>query len=132
MADSYVCSGAKMICSCGTSQAKLTVFPSRTVYLTGQPMANISDHTPNLNIPSFCLCTTRRNPAVSAAHGTPQECVPVTLNPWERGKDDYKIKGEPALLKSSICQCLYGGIISIIDDGQRNTGVADLSHSEIE
>ena len=123
MADSYVCSGATMWCSCGTGPAKLTVLPSRTVFLAGQPMANITDHITQQNIAPFCLCTTCSNPAVSAAQGTPQACIPVTLNPWENGKDDYLIKGQPALLKSSICRCQYGGIIRIIDDGQHGEGI---------
>jgi len=132
MADSYVCSGAMMVCSCGTAPAKLTVLPSRTVYLTGQPMANISDFVPNQNIPPFVLCTTCSNPAVSAANGTPQPCMPVTMDPWEKGKDDYLVKNIPALLKSSICRCKWGGVIRIVDDGQNGTGTTDLSKRETE
>lgn len=132
MADSYVCSGAMMVCSCGTAPAKLTVLPSRTVYLTGQPMANISDFVPNQNIPPFVLCTTCGNPAVSAANGTPQPCMPVTMDPWEKGKDDYLVKNIPALLKSSICRCKWGGVIRIVDDGQNDTGTTDLSKRETE
>ena len=119
-----------MICSCGTSPAKLTVLPSRTVYLTGQPMANVTDHIPNQNIHSFCLCTTTGNPAVSAAHGVPQPCTPMTFNFWEQGKDDYQIQNQSALLKSSICRCQYGGIIRIIDDGQHGEGTQWVSKSQ--
>ena len=132
MADSYVCSGAMMVCSCGTAPAKLTVLPSRTVYLTGQPMANISDFVPNQNIPPFVLCTTCGNPAVSAANGTPQPCMPVTMDPWEKGKDDYLVKNIPALLKSSICRCKWGGVIRIVDDGQTSSGLVDLSRSKLD
>lgn len=130
MADSYVCSGAIMVCSCGTTPADLTVFPSRTVYLTGQPMANISDHIPNQNIHPFGLCTTCGNPVVSAAHGTPQPCIPMTLKSWQGGKGDYLIKDQPALLKSSICQCKWGGVIRIIDDGQHGDGTQWVSKSQ--
>lgn len=45
MDDSYVCSTARIQCSCGDKISTLTVFPDRTVWLTGQPQANISDHT---------------------------------------------------------------------------------------
>ena len=130
MADSYVCSGAIMVCSCGTTPADLTVFPSRTIYLTGQPMANISDHIPNQNIHPFGLCTTCGNPVVSAAHGTPQPCIPMTLKPWQGGKGDYLIKDQPALLKSSTCQCKWGGVIRIIDDGQHGEGTQWVSKSQ--
>lgn len=121
-----------MVCSCGTGPTKLTVLPLRTVYLTGQPMANISDFVPNQNIPPFVLCTTCVNPAVSAANGTPQPCMPVTMDPWENGKDDYLVKNIPALLKSSICRCKWGGVIRIIDDGQHGIGTTDLSKRETE
>lgn len=132
-ADSYVCSGATMRCSFGDKSARLTVYPDRTVFLTGQPMANISDHTSLYNISPFGKCHTTRYPATgaatAAAHGrlTPMPCVPGTMSDWRNGKNDYIIKGSPALLKSSYCKCCYGGIIRIVKDGQVDTGSADLS-----
>lgn len=131
MADSYVCSGAVMRCSCGTSQAKLTVLPIRTVFLTGQPMANISDHLSFVNLGAFGRCRSLGFPATAsataAAHGklTPMPCMHNTPFPWMGGKNDYIIKGDPALLKSSTCQCVWGGTISIVNDGQTDTGMAD-------
>ena len=133
--DSYVCSGATMKCTFGDRKAKLTVYPDRTVFLTGQPMANISDHTSLYNIAPFGKCHTTRFPptgaATAAAHGklTPMPCVPGTNSNWMNGKNDYIIKGDPALLKSSFCRCCYGGVITITDDGQRDTGSADLSRA---
>lgn len=135
MADSYVCSGATMKCSMGTSQAKLTVLPSRTVFLTGQPMANISDHLSMVNLAPFGRCRSLGFPATASAtaahHGTltPMPCMHNTPFPWMGGKNDYIVKGDPALLKSSTCQCMWGGTISIVDDGQKNTGPADLSRT---
>lgn len=128
MADSYVCSGAIMKCSMGTSQAKLTVLPSRTVFLTGQPMANISDHLSMVNLAPFGRCRSLGFPATASAtaanHGTltPMPCIHNTPFPWMGGKNDYIVKGDPALLKSSTCQCMWGGTISIIDDGQHGEG----------
>lgn len=128
MADSYVCSGATMKCSMGTSPAKLTVLPSRTVFLTGQPMANISDHLTKVNLAPFGLCRSLGFPATAAAtaahhgHLTPRPCIHNTPFPWMGGKNDYIVKGDPALLKSSTCSCLWGGTISIIDDGQHGEG----------
>ena len=133
--DSYVCSGATMKCTFGDRKAKLTVYPDRTVFLTGQPMANISDHTSLYNIAPFGKCHTTSFPptgaATAAAHGklTPMPCVPGTNSNWMNGKNDYIIKGDPALLKSSFCRCCYGGVITITDDGQRDTGSADLSRA---
>ena len=128
MADSYVCSGATMRCTMGTSQAKLTVLPDRTVNLTGKPMANISDHKTMVNLGAFGRCRSMGFPATAsataAAQGTltPMPCMHNTPFPWMGGKMDYIIKGQPALLKSCKCQCMWGGTISITDDGQHGEG----------
>lgn len=124
MADSYVCSGAMMKCTMGTSPAKLTVLPARTVNLTGMPQANISDHKSMVNLAPFGLCRSMGFPqtaaATAAAQGTltPMPCVHNTPAPWMGGKMDYLIKGQPALLKSCKCQCMWGGTISFVNDGQ--------------
>lgn len=126
--NSYVCSGATMRCTFGTSQAKLTVLPSRTVYLTGQPQANISDHTSMVNLAPFGRCRSLGYPATASAtaanhgHLTPMPCLHNTPIPWMGGKTDVIIKGEPALLKTSKCQCLWGGTISLVTDGQVGEG----------
>lgn len=138
MADSYVCSGATMKCSMGTSQAKLTVLSLRTVFLTGQPMANISDHLTMVNLAPFGRCRSLGFPATAAAtaaaHGklTPMPCMHNTPFPWMGGKNDYIIKGDPALLKSSTCQCLWGGTISLVTDGQTSRGMIDLNKIQAE
>lgn len=133
MADSYVTSQATLRCTFGDKTSKLTVLPIRTVYLTGKPMANISDHIPITNIAPFGKCRTIQYPATGTAtaanHGklTPMPCIPGTVTKWMKGKNDYIIKGEPALLKSSMCRCQWGGVITIVDDGQTETGPVDLS-----
>lgn len=124
-ADSYVCSTATLKCSCGDKSAKLTVYPDRTVFLTGQPMANISDHISLYNIAAFGKCHTTAFPptgsATAANHGrlTPMPCVPGTISEWMAGKNDVIVKGKSALLKSSYCRCKWGGIITITNDGQK-------------
>lgn len=136
--DSYVCSTATMKCSYGDRTAKLTVYPDRTVFLTGQPMANISDHVSMYNIAAFGKCHTVSFPptgsATAANHGklTPMPCIPGTVSEWQNGKDDYIIKGKPALLKSSWCRCQWGGIVTITDDGQTDTGLGDNSGVTIQ
>ena len=122
----------------GTSQAKLTVLPSRTVFLAGQPMANISDHLTMVNLAPFGRCRSLGFPATAAAtaaaHGklTPMPCMHNTPFPWMGGKNDYIVKGDPALLKSSTCQCMWGGTISITDDGQHGEGTQWVTKSEQE
>ena len=133
MSDSYVTSKATLKCSFGDKTSKLTVYPDRTVELTTKPTANISDHISMYNIAPFGKCHTTCYPptgsATAANHGhlTPMPCVPGTDSDWINGKDDYIIKGNPALLKSSYCRCKWGGVITITDDGQIDTGSADLS-----
>lgn len=133
MADSYVCSTATLKCSFGDCTAKLTVYPDRTVFLAGQPMANTSDHISMYNIHPFGKCRTTSYPPTGSAtasnHGclTPMPCIPGTVSEWLNTKSDYKIKGKCALLKSSYLRCKYGGTITIINDGQSPKGVIDLS-----
>lgn len=133
MSDSYVTSKATLKCSFGDKTSKLTVYPNKTVFLTEKPTANTSDHISMYNIAPFGKCHTTCYPptgsATAANHGhlTPMPCVPGTATDWINGKDDYIIKGSPALLKSSYCRCKWGGVITITDDGQMDTGSADLS-----
>ena len=133
MPDSYVCSGAMMRCTMGTSPAQLTVLPVRTVNLSGPPMANISDNKSMVNLAPFGLCRSLAFPPTAAATAaalgtlTPMPCMHNTPSPWIGGKMDYLIKGQPALLKSCKCQCMWGGTISLITDGQVDSGPADMS-----
>lgn len=117
-----------MKCTMGTSPAKLTVLPTRTVYLTGQPQANISDHKTMVNLAPFGLCRSLGFPATASATAaamgtlTPMPCMHNTPMPWMGGKMDYLVKGQPALLKSCKCQCMWGGTISLVTDGQVGEG----------
>ena len=127
-----------MKCTMGTTPARLTVLPIRTVFLTGQPMANISDHLTMVNLAPFGLCRSLGFPATASATAaalgtlTPMPCMHNTPIPWIGGKMDYLVKGAPALLKSSKCQCLWGGTISIIDDGQHGDGTQWVQKKTIE
>lgn len=133
MSDSYVCSKAKIRCSCGDKISTLTVFPDRTIWLTGEPQANISDHISMRNIAPFGKCHTTRYPATGSAtaanHGklTPMPCVPNTPFPWMGGKDDVLLQNQPALLKSSSCKCVWGGTITFTYDGQVDGTYSELS-----
>lgn len=128
MLDSYVCSGAMMQCTMGTKPAQLTVLPARTVFLAGQPQANISDHVSMANLAPFGLCRSLAFPPTAAATAaalgtlTPMPCIHNTPAPWFVGKMDTLIQGQPALLKSCKCQCMWGGTISLITDGQMGEG----------
>jgi len=110
----------------GDQPAKLTVLPSRRSYLCNMPlMANISDHVSMINLAPFGRCSSLGFPSTARATAqhmgilTPMPCQHNTPDPWIGGKKDYLAEGQPALLKSSICKCKWGGVISIIDDGQK-------------
>lgn len=138
MGTSYVCSKAKIKCSYGDKISTLTVLPNRTIWLTGQPQGNISDHTPLTNIAPFGKCHTTSYPPTGAAtaahhgHLTPMPCIPNTPFPWMGGKNDVLLQNQPALLKTSTLRCIYGGKITITFDGQTETGFPDISKVKIE
>lgn len=120
----YVCSGATMKCSMGTSTSKLVVTPERGVFLAGKPQATIMDMKSMNNIPSFGLCFSLANPVVAAATAahlgvlTPMPCIPNPSGPWNPGKADVLEKDIPALLNTCELQCQWAGTIGLIDNGQ--------------
>lgn len=119
----YVCTGATLKCTMGTSCPKLKATP-KNVTLTGKDQANIADYVSMKNIPSFGRCRSLSYPptasATAANHGklTPMPCVPGTCPKWKAIDKDSLICGEPALLKPATLKCMYGGTISIEDPGQ--------------
>ena len=119
----YVCTGATLKCTMGTSCPKLKATP-KNVSLTGKDQANIADYVSMKNIPSFGRCRSLGYPptasATAANHGklTPMPCVPGTCPKWKAIDQDSLICGEPALLKPATLKCMYGGTISIVDPGQ--------------
>jgi hypothetical protein len=125
-----VVSGAMMACSFGVAPASLTVLPANRVMVGGVPAANIMDHIPMMNIPTFGMCMSLSNPQVAAATSaamgvlTPQPCIPVTSSPWAPGSPTVTIGNQPALTNSSTCNCMWGGVITISSPGQTTTTVA--------
>ncbi len=119
----YVCTGATLKCTMGTSCPNLKATP-KNVSLTGKDQANIADYVSMKNIPSFGRCRSLGYPptasATAANHGklTPMPCVPGTCPKWRAIDKDSLICGEPALLETATLKCLYGGTISIVNPGQ--------------
>ena len=119
----YVCTGATLKCTMGTSTAKLKATP-KNVSLTGKEQANIADYLSMKNVPSFGECRSLSYPptasATAANHGklTPMLCVPGTCPKWKAIDKDSLICGEPALLETSTLKCIYGGTISIVNPAQ--------------
>ena len=100
--------------------------------MAGMPMGNISDFKPLINIAPFGLCQSLANPVVASATAAnlgrlqPMPCIPNTTMPWFPGKPDTLVKGQPALLKSCKCVCMWAGMITITDDGQHGVGAQDV------
>lgn len=57
-----VCAGATLQCSFGAAPTVLNVLPQNRTLTSGMPAANIMDHIPLLNIPTFGLCQSPANP----------------------------------------------------------------------
>jgi hypothetical protein len=116
--------GAKLQCSCGTSQGTLTVAASLGTAGKDANIATVNDHHPSANIPSFGMCTTQGNPQVASATSanngvlTPQPCTPMTAGgAWRPGAPLVVIKEVKALSDDSTLACQWSGTISIATPG---------------
>ena len=124
-----VVNGAKLMCSFGMAPSTLTVLPLRRVNVANQPSATIMDHKPMVNIMPFGNCMSLANPTVasatSAAMGvlTPMPCIPNTPSPWTPGGITVNNTQEVTLDNPSICNCVWGGVITISYPGQTPTMV---------
>jgi len=101
------------------------VLPVNRTLTGGLPAANIMDHIPLVNIPTFGMCQSPANPMVAAATAaalgvlTPMPCIPATAAPWiPGGAPTVLLGGMPALDASSTLICSYGGMIKINVPGQ--------------
>lgn len=117
------CLGAKMKCSFGLVPNSLMPTP-KTVMTSNMMAANIMDHVPITNIPSFGMCLSIANPAVAGATAaalgvfSPMPCVPVTPAPWVTGSLTTQICNSAALNNTSTLNCVWGGVIMFVNPGQ--------------
>lgn len=114
----FVCQGAMLQCTFGTTPSTLTVTVPTRPKCGNMLMANIMDMIPMTNIMSFGMCQSISNPTVasatSAAMGvlTPMPCTPAITAPWAPpGKT--MVMGQPALINNAKCMCMWGGMISV-------------------
>jgi len=121
------CTGATLKCSFGLATATFTPTPKKTSSGPGFA-ANVQDHQPMANIPPFGACTSLANPSVAAATSaalgvlTPVPCIPVTPAPWVTTAKTL-IESAPALNQSSTLQCVWGGVIQVVNAGQKTHSV---------
>ena len=119
-----VVNGAQLVCSFGMAPSSLVVLPVNRVLSGNQPAANILDDKSLVNIMPFAMCMSLANPqvaaATSAASGvlTPQPCIPMTQTPWVPGAPTLLIGNMPAVDNTCACQCLWAGMVSVVNPGQ--------------
>jgi hypothetical protein len=117
-----VVAGATLSCPFGLAPGTLNVLPSTTM-VENRPPATIFDIAPIVNIVPFGLCTSLMNPITAAqtaaATGvlTPGTCTPIVPAPWAPGAPMTLVGGMPGLTMGSTCNCVYGGVITIVNPG---------------
>jgi hypothetical protein len=109
--------GATLKCSQGSSPSSLTVLPVIESTTDDQPNGTIMDHIPIVNVAPFGMCQSAANPAVAAAQGAPQPCIPVLPSPWSPGASVVTIQAKKALSDNSTCACTWAGTVSITNPG---------------
>jgi hypothetical protein len=126
----YVCSGAGLACTFGSSSGSLTVLPTKQIQMENNEAASIMDYAPMVNISDFGNCMSLLNPVVAAATAKnsgvlePQQCIPFTVSPWMPGSTNVLHTNQPALMDYCLCTCTYMGIITITDAGQTSISSA--------
>jgi len=120
-----VCAGATLQCSFGAAPCALNVLPVNRTLTNSMPAANIMDHIPLVNIPTFGVCQSLANPMVAAATAaalgvlTPMPCIPATASPWMPGGASTLLIGNmPAIDSNSLLMCNWAGMIKVVVPGQ--------------
>lgn len=122
-----VVTGAMLQCSFGLAPTSLVSMPTTRVVIEGRPASTITDIATGMNIPPFAMCSSLANPTVAAATAaalgvlTPMPCVPTVVSPWAPGAPTTTIGGRPALVSGSMCNCAFGGVITILMPGAMRT-----------
>ena len=121
--------GAQLQCTFGMAPSVLTVLPVNRTQGSYVPAANIMDYVPMMNIMPFGMCMAPTNPTVAAATAaalgvlTPMPCIPATVAPWSPGSPTVLIGNMPALNNTSMCNCMWAGVITITNPGARTVMV---------
>jgi uncharacterized Zn-binding protein involved in type VI secretion len=108
----------------------LNALPTPRVLIEGRPAAVISTTAPNVNIPPFAMCSSLMNPTVAAATSaalgvlTPMPCIPAVVGTWVPGAMTTIIGGQPALVSGSMCNCAWGGVITMTVTGAVRTAAS--------
>jgi hypothetical protein len=124
-----VVNGAMTMCTFGLAPSTLIVTPEKRTLVENMPVATIMDNKPFANVLPFGLCTSLANPITAAQTAaalgvlTPGTCTPVTVAPWTPGAPIALTGNIPTLTQMSLCNCAYGGVITITNPGATRTTV---------
>ena len=124
-----VVNGAMLTCTFGAAPSSLVVLPQNRMMCSGMPAANILDYIPMTNIMPFGMCMSIANPEVASATAsalgvlTPMPCVPATSAPWTPGSPTKSLAGPPSLNDTSMCMCMWAGVIQVSFAGQVQTQI---------
>ncbi|MEG2104791.1 MAG: DUF4280 domain-containing protein [Oscillospiraceae bacterium] len=119
-----VVSGATIACSNGTTPGQL--MSQSAIKIGGAPALTTKDITPITNVSPCGNCTSLTFPATASATAaalgvlTPMPCIPAPLSIWTCSGTPL-VGGSPGLSTAGNLKCAYGGIISIVDSGQKTT-----------
>lgn len=113
--------GAQLKCSFGAAPSGLLVVPTGPpVLFEKKPVATVMDFVPMKNILPFGMCNSLSNPPVPPAPPkpmTPVPCMPIITGPWKPGSPTVKAGQMNVLNKDSICQCVWAGVITVVNPG---------------
>lgn len=112
----YVCDGATLKCSQGSTPGKLRVLAKRPT-VGGKPGSNITDNAPMANVTPFGVCKI-----------TNKACVMPGLAGWEEYFRNTRLGEAPALLDCCTNRCAMGGEIKVSHHGQ--TGMRESLESK--
>ncbi|HZC72259.1 MAG TPA: DUF4280 domain-containing protein [Jatrophihabitans sp.] len=119
--------GAVMQCTFGLAPSSLVALPISRVVIEGRPAAVVTDTVTGMNVPPFGMCSSLANPTVAAATSaalgvlTPMPCVPAIVGQWVPGALRTTIGGSRALTSGSMCNCAWGGVITMTMTGALRT-----------
>jgi hypothetical protein len=122
--------GATLKCTFGAAPSTLVVIPQGSLIMAKVPLAaNIMAHKPMANILPFGVCSSLAFPATASATTaalgvlTPMPCIPATVAPWVPGSPKVMVNNSPALNDTSLCNCLWGGVITVTNPGQATVSI---------
>lgn len=116
---SMICDGAKLECSYGQGEVKLSVSRRGVSHGGDRSLATIDDHLPLVNVPPFRFCTAPANPNPQSPSGQ-KPCTPRLSSAWSDEVEGILLQGQKLVEESATLRCDYAGTISVAHPGQKD------------